>query len=68
MLENDQLQQNNFVQNQQHIEETTQQIIQQNNIEGVQQDLHQTTENQTQENKKHSSWLTKILGIVFLLL
>ena len=68
MLENDQLQQNNFVQNQQHIEETTQQIIQQNNIEGVQQDLHQTTENQTQENKKHSSWLTKILGVVFLLL
>ena len=65
MLENDQLQQNNFVQNQQHIEETTQQIIQQNNIEGVQQNLQQTTENQVQKTKERPAWLNIILSVIF---
>ena len=68
MPENDQLQQNNFVQNQQHIEETTQQITQQNNIEGVQQDLHQTTENQVQKTKERPAWLNIILSVIFWLL
>jgi hypothetical protein len=42
--------------------------IQQNDVETTQVNLQQTTENQVQETKKRSSWFTKILGVVLLLL
>lgn len=57
---NPQTQQNNFIQEQQQVQETSQQVDQQNNIEVPQQNL-------SQNSKPHKSWLTKILtGISFL--
>ena len=57
---NPQIQQNNFIQEQQ-VQGDSQQVSQQNNIETPQQNL-------SQDSKAHKSWLTKILtGISFLI-
>ena len=62
---NSQVQQDSFVQNQQSIQQTNQQIIQENKVQPSRQTLQQITENKIQNIYYHPTRLTKILSGIY---